>query len=459
MNQRSQLFQNETQRYALLGFLYGALFPIIATFIRIATAQLPLNFSSVLAVQATDPLLWIIDTAPIILGFLASIAGHRQDNFDKRSAELQQKENELRSIQATLEQRVGERTRELENQTQRLRAAAEIAKNVATSRNLEELLEKAGNLIQDRFGFYHTGIFLIDRNREFAVLTASPTDAGKEMIVDNHRLRVGDASLVGRVASNGEPLVSLGKDFDSAGFNKSYLPETRSEMALPLKVENNLIGVLDIHSEVSQAFNENDIAVLQILADQLATAIERTRLLQQEQQNLRELEQALGDTTRESWKSFAESGLLNNSGYRFDNIRIQPINEISEFGSKALQSGEIVTQSNEGQAADQQFIAIPIKLRGQPVGVVTAKLKKGYSQNTLDTIKQAVERLALSLESARLYEEARLRADREQAIAQVTSGISSANEFDTILRTTVEEVGRALGDSEVSIQIIGENSE
>ena len=118
-----------------------------------------------------------------------------------------------------------------------------------------------------------------------------------------------------------------------------------------------------------------------------------------------------------------------------------------------MQTGNMVSQSQNG------MIAIPIKLRGQPIGAVTAKLKEGHNPNTVSTIEQAVERLAASLESARLFEEARLRADREQAIAQVTSSISSATDFDTILRTTVEEIGKSLGDSEVSIQILNDTGQ
>lgn len=459
MNQQRHTYQNEAQRYALFGILFGALFPIVATLIRVASANLPFSFSGILQAQTTDPLLWIIDTAPIFLGFLASFAGRRQDNFNKRNEDLLHKEDELKGIQATLEQRVAERTRELEEQSRRLLVAAEIARDAASSRDLGELLERAGRLVQERFGYYHTGIFLLDKRKEFAVLMASPTEAGKQMIVNNHKLRVGEVGIVGRVASTGEPRITLDTGLDAVHFNNPLLPNTRSEMALPLKVENTLIGVLDVQSEQPQAFNRDDITILQALADQLANAIERTRLMQQQEQNLRELEQAYGRTTRHNWKSLAESGLLTNSGYRFDNVRIQPINDIPELGNEALQSGNVVMHGNGKHATDQELIAIPIKLRGQSVGVVTAKLKKGYSPNTVDTIKQAVERLALSLESARLYEEARLRADREQAIAQVTSGISSASEFDAILRTTVEEIGRTLGDSEVSIQLVGGTSE
>jgi len=451
MNQTNRLFQNDIQRYAFIGVLFGLAFPIIATLIQIAITDLQINFSNILFVQSTNPLLWIIDTAPFVVGYVSMLAGRRQDNSYKREVELIQKEIELNEIQASLEERVAERTKELESQSQRLRVAAEIAKDATSTRNLSELLERAGQLIQDRFGFYHTGLFIIDANKEFVVLTASPTDAGKQMMANGHKLRVGYTGIVGRVASTGEARVVLDISLDTTHEHNPLLPNTRSEMALPLRVENEVIGVLDVQSDQPQAFTEDDIAAIQILADQLATAIERARLLQQLEQNLKDLEQVYRRTTRESWKSITESELISNFGYRFDNIRIQPLNEVPALGQRAMQDGTKISETNDRK---QESVAIPIKLRGQSIGAVTVKLKEGHKQITINTIEQAVERLAGALESARLFEEARQRAEREQAISQVTSAISSAPEFDAILRTAVEEIGKSLGDSEVSIRII-----
>jgi len=378
----------------------------------------------------------------------------RRDEIGALSKSYNQMAEQLQDIIGKLEQRVTDRTRELEDQTLRLRASAEIARDAASSHNLYSLLEKAGSLIQERFKVYHTGIFLFDSNREFAVLAASPTDAGREMIANNHKLRVGEVGIVGRVAATGDPRISLDTGSDAVHFNNPLLPLTRSEMALPLKVENKIIGVLDVQSDQPQAFDSNDIAIMQILADQLATAIERTRLLEQVEQNLQDLEQAYGRFTREGWKTLGESGLLNKIGYRFDNIRIQSISDVPELGDEVMSTGSLVTRNSKDDPSGNNLVAIPIKLRGQTIGVVSANLREGYTKNTISTLELAIERLAQSLESARLYEQASLRANREQTIAQVAANISSASEFDAILRTTVEEIGRSLGDAEVSIQII-----
>lgn len=362
---------------------------------------------------------------------------------------------QLEDIIGRLEQRVAQRTQELEDQTLRLRVAAEIAKDAASARDVMDLLSRTAQLIQDRFSFYHTGIFMLDKEGDYAVLTTSPTNAGQQMIANGHKLRVGEIGIVGRVAATGEPRISLDTGADAVYFNNPFLPNTRSEMALPLKVDEKVIGVLDIQSTESQAFNQEDIAIMQVLADQLSTAIEKTRLLQQVERNLFELQQAYGQSTKDAWRSLADSNLLSETGYRFDNIKLQPVREVLPEGLKAMETGDIIRSSDDNDEENtKNLVAIPIKIRGQSIGVVTVRLREGYRKNTVKTLEQAIERLAGSLESARLFEEARLRADREQAIARVTASISSATEISSILKTAVEEIGKTLGDSEVKVQIL-----
>ncbi|HLO13516.1 MAG TPA: GAF domain-containing protein, partial [Anaerolineales bacterium] len=381
----------------------------------------------------------------------------RKDEIGALARAYNQMAAQLQEMISKLEQRVADRTQDLETQTLRLRVAAEIARDSASARDLQELLTQAAELICSRFGFHHAGIFLLDREKEYAVLVASPTEAGKKMIENNHKLRVGEVGIVGRVAATAEPRITLNTGTDAVYFNNPYLPNTRSEMALPLKVENNVIGVLDVQSDQPQAFNEEDVAIMQILADQLATAIERTRLLQEVERNLKELESAYGRFTSENWSKLLAGSSTANKGYRFDNIRIEPVTELPEMAGTALKTGMIINSNGSNPRIDKEHkVAVPIKLRGQTIGVVSLKLKEGYDSNTISIIELATERLASAMESARLYEEARLRADREQSISRVTTAISATTEYEQILQTTIKEIGSILNDTEVAIQILEE---
>jgi GAF domain-containing protein len=224
-----------------------------------------------------------------------------------------------------------------------------------------------------------------------------------------------------------------------------------------LKVESNVIGVLDIQSDQPQAFHEDDIAIMQVLSDQIATAIERTRLLQEVERNLRELENAYGEYTRDNWKTVLDDTSAGHLGYRFDNVRLERIDELPTLASDALTGGRIVTSNGRYSGTEKERgVAIPIKLRGQTIGVVSLKLKEGYDPNTISIVESAAERLAAAMESARLYEEARLRADREQSITRVASAIGAAAGYEQILQTTIREIGSILGDTEVAIQILEE---
>jgi GAF domain-containing protein/HAMP domain-containing protein len=381
----------------------------------------------------------------------------REDEIGALAKSYNQMAAQLQEVIGKLEQRVADRTKDLESQTFRLRVAAEIARDAAAAQDLDELLTRAAELIHSRFNFYHIGIFLLDNNKEYAVLVASPTEAGKKMIELKHKLRVGEMGIVGRVSATGEPRIALDTGADITYFNNPYLPNTHSEMALPLKVENNVIGVLDVQSDQPQAFNDDDVAIMQVMADQLATAIERTRLLQELERNLNELESAYGLFTRDNWKKITEDTATGHLGYRFDNVRLERITELPELAGDALTSGKIVNANGKHSGAEKErSVAIPIKLRGQPIGVVSLKLKEGYDSSTLTIIESAAERLAAALESARLYEEARLRADREQSISRVTSAISASTGYEQILQTTVQEIGSILGDTEVAIQLLDE---
>lgn len=381
----------------------------------------------------------------------------RQDEIGALAKAYNLMANQLQEIIGKLEQRVADRTKDLEGQTLRLRVAAEIARDAVSARDLDELLARAGELIINRFNFSHIGIFFLDNNKEYAVLVASPTEAGKKMIENNHRLRVGEVGIVGRVSASGEPRIALNTGTDAVFFNNPYLPNTRSEMALPLKVENNVIGVLDVQSDRPQAFNEDDVAIMQILADQLATAIERARLLQEVERSLKELESAYGQFTRDNWKRLTDGTATGNRGYRFDNVRLERISELPDLAGDAINTGTIISSNGRHSGIEKErSVAIPIKLRGQTIGVVSLKLKETYEQDTVSIIEAATERLAAAMESARLYEEARLRADREQAISRVTTAISSSTGYEQILQTTIKEIGSILSDTEVAIQILDE---
>ena len=161
----------------------------------------------------------------------------------------------LQSERSTLEQHVEERTVGLNRKTEQLRATSYIARKTAEVQDLASLLNMVARLVTDQFGFYHTGIFLINETGDQAVLQAASSDGGQRMIERGHALSVGTQGIVGYVAAQKKPRIALDVGADAVFFNNPDLPMTRSELALPLLVRNKVLGVLDIQSEKPQAFN------------------------------------------------------------------------------------------------------------------------------------------------------------------------------------------------------------
>src|SRR5918995_356579 len=222
----------------------------------------------------------------------------------KRLAELNQANQELESLTSNLEQRVNERTAEIESvnkQTQRrasqLKAVTELSEAIAQLQDLNEIFPATTKLISERFGFYHVGIFLIDRDHEYAVLQAANSEGGQQMLARNHRLKLG-VGVVGFCAQTGQPRIALDVGADAVFFNNPDLPNTRSEVALPMNSRGSTIGVLDVQSTEAGAFSVEDLQVLTALANQVAIALENARLLTETRTALLQVQDIYDEYTR-----------------------------------------------------------------------------------------------------------------------------------------------------------------
>lgn len=378
----------------------------------------------------------------------------RADEIGDLSTSFNGMAAELQSVVSGLEARIQERTRNIEQQALRLRVASEIARDATAARDLDELLERSARLIMDRFGFYHTGIFLLDQKREYAVLRSSPTKAGKDMLQNGHKLRIGAEGIVGYVSATGDARIALDTGADAIHFQNPLLPDTRSEIALPLKSNNMVIGVLDAQSDQPNAFDEEDLSILQILADQLAAAIDRTRLLKEREQNLVRLEHAYQQFTETSWRKL--SGQLETPGYTFQGTALTPISQCPPEARDALKKGKLVILERHATGNERPYsvVAAPIKLRGQAIGALNIKIESDtITEDMVTTIEETAARFAIALENSRLISETQMRADRERAVSELTGRIGSSVEAHEIMRITTQELGQMLGDARVTFRL------
>ena len=354
------------------------------------------------------------------------------------------------NLVANLEGIVAKRTHAIEKRVVQMQAVAEVGKAVAAQRELEELLTRTTHLISNRFGYYHVGIFLLDSRNEYAILRASNSSGGKKMLEREHKLKVGAEGIVGTAANSSEARIALDVGSDAVYFDNPDLPRTRSEMALPLIASGEVLGVLDIQSIEENAFTEEDIPILQILADQLATAVQNAHMLQETQEALFAARKATSEISQRGWQSLLQT--TETTGY----IGLSHGEVISTSSALDTNTKQALIFGNYVISEDQHTISVPIITRGQTIGMlrlVKPSHTELWSPDEIADVESLSDQISNALESARLFNDAQRRAMREQIIGEISTSVNSSTDMADILRSAVQELGSKLGGTEVTLEL------
>lgn len=368
----------------------------------------------------------------LVVSLIIAIGLHTfQEEFSKTQQAMRQTLDSLREERSTLEVKVAERTSGLARKTEQLRATSYIARKTAEVQDLATLLNTVAHLVTDQFGFYHTGVFLINENGNQVVLQAASSEGGQRMVERGHSLTIGMQGIVGYVAAQKKPRIALDVGMDAVFFNNPDLPLTRSEVALPLLIRNKVLGVLDIQSDRPQAFSMDDIDVLQTLSDQIAIAIENARLLDETQAAIIQLEALTSIRTQDAWTQ-----KLRERGRAFT---------YTPLGLRA----EKISQNNSN-AMDA-----PIILRGRKIGNISIARKGDGKWSKLDEglLEEVASQVGLAVDNIRLLEEATQRARQEQTVGKLAAQFSQSLDLDTLLQTAARELGQLPDVAEVSVFI------
>jgi len=398
------------------------------------------------AINLARDLTFIFALVGIFIYLVISSLNSALDNARQALRNYQTSNEELRALQDELEIRVENRTAELETANQQAQhraeqfeAIAQVSKTISSIQNHEELINQITRLISQRFGFYHVGIFLLDDNREYAVLRAANSEGGQRMLERRHRLGVGQTGIVGYVTSTGTARIALDTGTDAIYFDNPDLPETRSEMALPLKIGDQVFGALDVQSTKPNAFAQEDISILSVLADQVSAAFENAQLHEDAQDALSKAEAAYQQVTGEAWSGIRR--LTPVVGYHFNGTHAEPLN--------------MPTNGTQVQGTDHAY-TVPVQLRGTPIGnlrINSTANGRQWTEDEIAVIQATAERVALAVENARLILESQKRASKEQMISEITGKIGSSINLRNVLQTAVEELGQAIPGSEILIQL------
>jgi GAF domain-containing protein len=366
---------------------------------------------------------------------------------------------ELELLRSSLEQRVVERTQELERRSVQLQVATEVSRVVNSILDMEELIWQVAELIQDRFDLYHVGLFLLDEVSEWAVYRAGSGEAGRELWERGFRLQVGGNSMVGWCTARAQSRIAQDVNVDAMYVPHELVPRTLSEVSLPLIARGQVLGALSVQSDRAGTFDPITVAALQTMADQVAIAIDNARLYTESQQALETSRRAYGQLSQRAWLDLLRSRV--DWGYSFDQQTMGSVEgdwqpemvQALQTGQAVLQDpGHIVSVETEniegGDGLNGPALALPLKVRQDTIGVLGFYKEAGdraWTPGEVELLQRLVDQLGAALESAQLFQETQRRAAREQAIRQITERMRSAVEVETILQNTVSELARALG--------------
>ncbi|WP_299024900.1 GAF domain-containing protein [uncultured Thermanaerothrix sp.] len=372
--------------------------------------------------------------ALILLAYLAILGGlalpFLGERLNQLSIDKTTLERQLRSTRTEFERELAERTSALQRRIRELYTASTIARTIHTAADQSTLLQQMAELIQQEFNLYYVGIFLIDESGKFAVLRAGTGEAGRRMLAEGHRLAVGGNSMIGWATAHKEPRISQDVSSELVRFSNPHLPLTRSELALPILRRGQCLGAISIQSTQVRAFEEDDILVLQGIADSLGLALENLEFYQRIQQLREEVRVLARKHVAEEWGDF-----------------------LKEYGTlEATYQNPSALHEDHPPAHVAHF---PLILRDQVIGTITLEMEQPNLTNEdiawLDTVAMQT---ATALENARLFQETQRQAFMEQRLNEISTTLSRVESVDEVLRTAVQALAQLPNITETSIHLI-----
>ena len=333
---------------------------------------------------------------------------------------------ETQQLNAVLEderRRLERQERALRRRLEQIHTASEISRAINTILDPDTLIQEVVNMIRDRFNLYYVGLFLVDERGEYAVLRAGTGEAGRKMLAEGHRLAIGGASMIGWSISNRKPRIALDVGEDAVRFANPHLPLTRTELALPLVSRGEVLGAMTVQSERPQAFDEDDLTVLQSIVDNLAVALHNARLYRETQRSLQSLAQTHRRLVGQSWEEIAASGLEFEAG-----------------------------DSAKSNTAYQ--LRVPIDLYGEPLGEIVLENNAPWNEEERAFAEQFGRQLALTLENILLAQETQRAIEENRVLTEITERVSASLDLDAIVRSALREFADVLQVTEAEIHLV-----
>lgn len=405
--------------------------------------------------------------------------------------DLRQSRDRAQKLAQQLEKSIGD----LDNRANQLEQIAEVGRVATSSLDQEKLIRNAVELIQTRFNYYYVAVYLLNTDGSRLILQEAHGEKGRLSENTGIHQTVGQISIVGWVALNRQARIALDIGDDPFIFDNPDLPETHSEVGLPLLARGRLLGVLDIQSKESNAFQEQDLAFLQVMTDQIAAGVDNARLFQEisSQANLLTELQAINNLMNQqaniqnALNVVAERavGLFHVDGggvflYRpgKNNIKLvtnlnvndPQVGEVLEPGEglsgQAFEENKTITIDDYATWAgrSEKFthvgfhsaVAVPLRRQNEPIGVLAltrTQKKQSFKQDEIQIVELLAQQVSAVIVNNQLIEETRRLIKRERTINQAAAQIRRSLDAKTILETMTEELGNLFGNRAVKARL------
>lgn len=302
---------------------------------------------------------------------------------------------------------------------EQVQVSTEIAQEVSQATELGELFENVVTLTKERLGYYHTQLLQYDATQDAVVLISGYGEPGRQMAADGHRMPMG-VGLIGTAAQTGETVMRPDLTEDPDWQPNPILPNTRGEIAVPIKLHDQILGVLDVQSDTTNALTDDDRLLLEGICGQVAIAMEQTRLRQEMDERLREINALYRNISREGWQRYRDIGDLPE-GFIFEQSSIRPISEVEK--------------------PDKQFSEISMSLPGgEVIGAlaVDENPENPLTEEDREFLNQVSEQIALALDGARLTEQTQEALGETEILLNTSRLINEALSIEELLNGVAE---------------------
>lgn len=337
----------------------------------------------------------------------------------------------LQELIGSLEDQVQERTRELS-------LSIEVGQRAATMRNLSELLPTITEFIRERFNLYYTQIYFVDDVGENLILRAGTGEVGQALLARRHSLPIGGQSIGGQVAHSGQSIVVSDTAQSDIHQPNELLPETRSELAVPLLVEGRVLGVLDMQASQANTFTPDNLTAFEALGTQLASSIDSAQQWVLAQEAQQKAEEAVRRLTREGWADRLAVRPAGKLGFTYDLSHLAPLKE-----------------SGPEPDGHSNTLSAAVLVQQETIGRLAVELPPGrkWTEEEHALLVTVAQQLGQKAETLRLFEITQQRAAREQIVRQITDKVRASRTIDSALKTAAEELARALGTARAVIDL------